>query len=452
MEKSGTIVLVYAGGTIGMKERNGALAPPHNARSFENRCRPVTRQFSEHTGVTVEFVHFDKKDSSERISQDWTDIAKIIRSVEDQCGAVVVLHGTDTMHYSAAAVSLSFTDPEHPDISSQHVPIVFTGSQQPIYMVGGDGSFNLYHALDTAYIMMRRRIRRTVISFWNEVFLGIRTVKHSDKDYPAFNSPAVPAVGQISSRGTVLSGFLGSFKEDRGIFSPLFRETITAPVTLSPLTRKGEIYEKCDPEAPSIVIVKTLGAGNVPERFISEIERANREGHIIILCSPFAAGSPQGQREDGEEDSAPYILGKRAIEAGAIPAGDMVASTLDVKCAWLLGNNITSREEFAPMLGKAHAEEVTELPVPASKTTVVQVRVPASVEGGNVINPQMQSLKSKLRRRGIRVEEKCGFLTAVIPDKCYTPITDLIKTAGAQIVSEEKLSTQLARVNSENEL
>lgn len=349
MNKSKQIVLVYAGGTIGMKPKNGELAPPKNEDDFKEACQAVVDEFESEYGIGVGFQYFDKKDSTERTPPDWVKIYSLIEGYQKKYLAVVVAHGTDTLANTASAISFAFGHPDKPGGSSMSIPCVFTASQQPIYKSGGDGKFNLYHGLETAWQMSQGNIDRVAVSFWDRVLLGTRAMKTHDKRYDAFDSPAVQPIGSISSGGVEMSHFVSSLARNN-LSSPNFSDGIST-IEISPSTADGIITTLSEAEHTKVLILKTLGEGNVPSRLIKEIREQSDKGKIIVLSSPFAGGSVGG---------SVYELGAKAISEGAIPAGDMVPPVVDAKCSWLVGNGITNRDEFEKKLQENHSGEISE--------------------------------------------------------------------------------------------
>lgn len=267
--------------------------------------------------------------------------------------AIVIAHGTDTLSNTASAISFAFGHPSFPGESSLSVPVIFTASQQPIYKSGGDGKFNLYHGLETALQMSQNNINRVCISFWDKIFLATRAMKIHDKRFDAFDSPAAQPIGLITSGGINISHFVHSLAHNSQS-APNFSDGIST-IEISPSTASGIITTVTELQRPRVLILKTLGEGNIPNRLIGEIRQQSNKGKIIVLSSPFAGGSV---------GSSIYELGGKAIRAGAIPAGDMVPPAVDTKCSWLIGNKITDRKTFAEKLQMNHAGEISNKKFP----------------------------------------------------------------------------------------
>lgn len=349
MNTSSKIVLVYAGGTIGMQPKNGELAPPKDESDFETACQGVVKEFSEHYKVDIDFKYFDKVDSTERTPSDWINLFRLIRDLQNKYLAIVIAHGTDTLANTASALSFAFSHPNSPNKSSQLVPVNLTASQEPIYKSGGDGKFNLYHGLETALQMSVRNVNRISISFWDKVILGTRAIKTHDRRYNAFDSPALQPIGQITSGGVEISHFIESLGTNNQS-SAKFSDGIST-AEISPATPEGIIKSISESAQTKVLILKTLGEGNVPKRLIPEIKEQTSKGKIIVLSSPFAGGSV---------GASVYELGAEAIRAGAIPAGDMVPPAIDAKCSWLIGNGVNNRQEFFKKLQANYVGELTE--------------------------------------------------------------------------------------------
>lgn len=350
MKTSDRIALVYAGGTIGMQIKNGELAPPRNEQDFEKACKIVTDEFSDRYDVGVDFKYFDKKDSTERTPKDWVNLYEILKNLQESYSSIVVAHGTDTLANTSSAISYAFSHPSNPQESSQSSSIIFTASQQPIYTSSGDGKFNLYHSLEVSLQMQAHKLNRVVISLWDKVHLATRAVKNHDTRYDAFESPASQPIGRITASGVSISHFLQSIKLNPEISSPNFSEGV-ATLELSPSTPSGIIQLLSRTERTKVLILKTLGAGNVPSRLIPEIKSLSEAGGIVVITSPFAGGSV---------GSSVYELGAEAVRAGAIPAGDMVPPAVDAKCAWFIANGINDRKQFSEKLQTDYVGEISE--------------------------------------------------------------------------------------------
>lgn len=182
-----SILLIYTGGTIGMKTNpeTGALSPFDFNDMYEEF--PYLRMLN----VDISVLHFKPIDSSNVTPALWIELARLIRDSYASFDGFVVLHGTDTMAYSASALSFM--------IENLGKPVVFTGSQIPIGVLRTDGRENLITAIEIAAAKEGGRavVPEVCIYFQNKLFRANRTTKHSAELLNAFRSDNYPALAGV---------------------------------------------------------------------------------------------------------------------------------------------------------------------------------------------------------------------------------------------------------------
>ena len=184
------ILIIYTGGTIGMI-KNPITDDLSNVdfKLIMEHVPEINR-----LSVDVDSISFDDPiDSSEIKISDWIDLAKIIEDNYSSYDGFVVLHGTDTMAYSASALSFMF--------SGLKKPVIFTGSQLPIGVVRTDGKDNLLSAIEVASSVKSDgtpMIQEVVVYFDTAIFRGNRSTKVSASLFEAFKSPNYPRLGQAT--------------------------------------------------------------------------------------------------------------------------------------------------------------------------------------------------------------------------------------------------------------
>ena len=153
--------------------------------------------------IIFEFV--TAKDSTNMTPNDWEKLIFRIKKAQDEEGynAVAIAHGTDTLTYTATALTLALHGKEGK--SGLRIPVCITGAQNPIYEPGGDGKFNLENLFRTLNTAIDLGVSDVLINFWDNVFLGCRTLKMSEKEFNAMDSPAFPKVGTIDANGVDLN-------------------------------------------------------------------------------------------------------------------------------------------------------------------------------------------------------------------------------------------------------
>jgi len=184
-----SILLIYTGGTIGMKQdpATGHLVPFDFSQISEEV--PEINRF----GYRIDTYSFDPViDSSDARPEFWARIARTIESNYDSYDGFVVLHGTDTMSYSASALSYMLEGLEK--------SVIFTGSQLPIGVLRTDGRENLISAIEMAAARTpegRPMVPEVCICFENKLYRGNRTTKQNSENFSAFSSPNYPALADV---------------------------------------------------------------------------------------------------------------------------------------------------------------------------------------------------------------------------------------------------------------
>lgn len=356
------ILFLYNGGTIGQvpTEVNGRIisAPPKDALIFKKAVDSIIEKFISSFDVTYELI--TTKESSSMTPQDWERLIFRIKKAQDEEGfsGVGIAHGTDTMTYTATALAFALHG-STPGKSGLCIPICITGAQNPVYQEGGDGRFNLENLFRTLDVAIHLGVADVLINFWNRVLLGCRSVKVSERDFDAMQTPAVSDAGIINSRGIIIypekvnlkKNSLGKInlapKFSRGVISFELTPGLDPNLLLSFITGGGV----------SAMILKSMGEGNVCSEgaynLIPVIQQSTRDYITpIFMASKFIGGNA---------DSAIDASGQAAIEAGAIACLDSTDVAIDVKVRWLAGNGICSTiEDFSKAMKTSFCGEVTE--------------------------------------------------------------------------------------------
>jgi len=354
------ILFLYNGGTIGqISERRGediVLSPPKDSEIFKRACEPIISSIAQETEVVFEFV--TSRDSSNMTPNDWEKLIFRIKKAQDEekYDAVAIAHGTDTLAYTSTALSLALHGKS--GASGLRIPVCITGAQNPIYEPGGDGKFNLENLFRVLNKAIKLEVADVIVNFWDQIFLGSRVLKISEKDFEAFGSPAFPAVGTIDSRGVVLNSELLRKKSDakeKLELAPKFGRGVVS-FELTPGTDPNVVLGFVSEGGISALILKSLGDGNVCNEgqynLIPTIKQAS-ENYMtpIFITTKFVGGS---------STSSYYETGYEAIKAGAIPCFDHTDVAVDVKVRWLIGNGLCSNlEDFKKAMETSYAGEVT---------------------------------------------------------------------------------------------
>jgi L-asparaginase len=356
------VLFLYNGGTIGQETKidNGTkiLVPPKNGDQFKKSVIPIIEEFSKN--MDVEFEVVTTKDSSNMTPNDWTKLIFRIKKAQDieKFDAVAIAHGTDTLPYTATALALALHG-RNPKETGLRIPVIITGAQNSIYEAGGDGRFNLENLFRTIDKCLEKGIADVLVNFWNRVVLGCRTIKMSEKEFDAMQSPAFQDVGSIDSKGVSINSSLVRLKKDakgkleiapkfgRGVVSFELTPGIEPSVILGFITEGGV----------SAMILKSLGDGNVcseGEFSMIPVIKQSSEEYVtpIFITTKFIGGSAS---------STTYEAGWKAIKAGAISCLDHTDVAVDIKVRWLIGNGLCSSiDDFRKVMRTSFAGEVTE--------------------------------------------------------------------------------------------
>lgn len=310
------ICMLYTGGTIGMvKDAGGTLRPPENPEDFLN-VAPELKNI-----VDLDFVNLINKDSTNIVPQDWTIMAKAIYDRQDDgYSGFVVAHGTDTMHFSASAVAFALGE-------NLNFPVVFTGAQTIPDVEHGDARLNLVRAVMVA----QENLAEVVISFGDYVFRGCRTQKKDEKRFDAFESPALYPIADIMENIIIHPVAKKQAENIRSIeLIPNFSDGVLQ-VGLIPGLKPSLIEPVLNSGKCKGIVLQSFGAGNVPDwknyGFSSFIKSAKEKNIPIIITSQFPANSTMDTH---------YEPGLAAINAGAIPTGNMTSAAATVKFRWVL--------------------------------------------------------------------------------------------------------------------
>lgn len=324
-----SILLIYTGGTIGMKTDpvTGALTPFDFHSIYEEF--PYLGKLS----VRIDVLPFTPIDSSNVTPQLWIDLAEIIASHYDQYDGFVILHGTDTMAYSASALSFML---EH--LSK---PVVFTGSQIPIGVLRTDGRENLITAIEIAAAQNDQGealVPEVSICFQNRLLRANRTTKYSAEKLNAFHSDNYPPLAEVGVNIHYNYPYIYKVAD-----SSLPLETYTAledrvsVLRVFPGLRPDMLEGMLSLNGLQAVVLETYGSGNAPtsDWFIQAVSRAVERGLIVMNVT---------QCHDGAVSMGLYETGRRLQQAGVISGYDITTESALAKLMVLLGRKLPAEE------------------------------------------------------------------------------------------------------------
>lgn len=325
-----SILLIYTGGTIGMKvdPAEQALKPFDFSQILEEV--PELGKFA----YRIDYCILDSViDSADIEPSTWQTLAGLIRDKYDRYDGFVILHGTDTMAYSASALSFM--------TEGLTKPVIFTGSQLPIGVARTDGKENLISSVEIAAAKDKDGhaiVPEVCICFGNSLMRGNRTSKVNSEDFRAFRSPNCPNLAEagISIRYNTNIIIRPSDWDRRPVFHTSL-DTRVSILKLHPgITPQVVRNILCGPETRA-VIIETYGAGNAPSRewFLDLVKEGISMGKVILNVTQCLAGSVNMEL---------YATGKRLKDAGVAGGYDITTEGALAKLFYLMGRTEDNAE------------------------------------------------------------------------------------------------------------
>jgi len=276
------ILIIYTGGTIGMVQdiKTGAL----EAFKFDQLMDEVPEL--EKFNFTISVHSFDKPiDSSNAGISFWLDLAEVIETNYEDYDGFVVLHGTDTMSYTASALSFI--------LKGLSKPVILTGSQVPIGMLRTDGKENLISAIEIAASKKGSKpiVSEVAIYFENELHRGNRTIKLNAAHFNAFSSPNYP---DLAKAGIFIHYDYSALKPYKEQALTLRKNFCLDVIIIKLFPGMTEDVFNSMIEIPGLkgVVLETFGSGNAPQFdwFYRGLENAIKKGIIIINITQCIEG------------------------------------------------------------------------------------------------------------------------------------------------------------------
>jgi len=316
------ILIIYTGGTIGMIENQatGALEP----FDFDHLMDNVPKvKMLDYDIENIQFQH--PIDSSDMNPARWCEIARQIERNYETFDGFVVLHGTDTMAYTASALSFM--------LENLHKPVIITGSQLPIGEVRTDGEENLITALQIAAARAdngQPMVQEVAILFENYLWRGNRATKMSADNFNAFKSNNYPPLAQI---GLGIHYNPDALMHHRAM-RPLQVRCKMCPdvmfLDLHPGMQESTLRHLLTTPGIRGIVLKTFGAGNGPTEpwFIDLLREACNRGMVILNVSQCVNGGVHPKL---------YVGANLLEEAGVVSGFDITAEAAITKLMYLFG-------------------------------------------------------------------------------------------------------------------
>lgn len=316
------ILLLYTGGTIGMTKdyENNSLRP----FDFENISHHIPELSLIDADLSV--ISFQNPvDSSDINPKDWENIAQIIYNNYTTYDGFVVLHGTDTMSYTASALSFI--------LKGLQKPVIFTGSQLPIGDLRTDAKENLISSIHFATLSHKKLpvVREVCIYFEYKLYRANRTTKLNAHHFDAFYSPNFPILGESGVHMQVHPEYLSHQEQNNLELIPNFSQDVGL---LKVFPGMSDDFLECNLQTKNLkaLVIEAFGSGNIFNRpkFNEMLKKRSKEGLFVVVTTQCLGGSV----ELGMYDSSRVF-----VDSDAISAFDMTTETAVTKAMFLLGNS-----------------------------------------------------------------------------------------------------------------
>lgn len=340
------VLLLFTGGTISMVRdpKSGALHPA-DMNTFQSF---VPELFA--GDIEIDMLPFDPLlDSSDINPDNWSKMAHMVYDNYDRYDGFVILHGTDTMSYSASALSFM--------LHNLSKPVVFTGSQLPVGVLRSDAKENLLTAIEIAAAKDKNGdalVPEVTIFMDDQLYRGNRTTKKNAEYFSAFNSYNYPALARAGVRITYNTQFINRPEKDANLHLRDKTDCNVAVLKLFPGITESVVRAILSTPGLRGVVLETYGAGNAPscDWLYRHLRDAVERGIIIVNKTQCNTGSvTMGQ----------YAVSLPLLKAGVISGYDITTEALLTKMMYLFGENPTDTELVKHLLQTPLCGELTNV-------------------------------------------------------------------------------------------
>lgn len=321
MTEKKRIYIAYTGGTIGMKPSKDGFVP---AVGYLSQTIANMPEFYHKEMPEFEIHEYNPLIDSANVSPEiWQTLALDIQNRYHDFDGFIILHGTDTMSYSASALSFVF--------ENLSKPVIITGSQIPLSQLRSDARINLLNAL---YIAAYHPINEVCLFFNNQLFRGNRTTKQYADGFDAFVSPNYPVLLEAGIEIKEIAGRKQKSVNTRLRVSEITRQSI-AILHLFP-GLDWQVLDNLLKSPLKALVLLTYGVGNAQqdEQLLVTLKSASERGVFIVNCT---------QCLKGRVNMEGYATGNALREAGVISGLDMTTETVIAKLYYLLSQDLSNK-------------------------------------------------------------------------------------------------------------
>eukprot|EP00930_Biecheleria_cincta_P050019 TRINITY_DN35207_c0_g1_i1.p1 TRINITY_DN35207_c0_g1~~TRINITY_DN35207_c0_g1_i1.p1 ORF type:complete len:421 (+),score=68.21 TRINITY_DN35207_c0_g1_i1:87-1349(+) len=320
-----TVLIIYTGGTIGMQEmENGSLGLV--PRTFQSELKQM-KEINQQNVPQCYFYEFNPiLDSADMSSEDWCKIASYIEAAYYDYDGFVILHGTDTMAYTASALSFM--------LEQLAKPVILTGSQLPFRRPITDARQNFLGAITIAGVA---DLAEVCIFFGGKLYRGNRCKKVDASAMEAFHSPNYGPLAEVGTEITICRRRLRD--PPRGKFR-LHAIDVTDIAVVWVIPGFSDDFFSSLTKSKTIkgMVLMLYGCGNAPARkktFLDSLQEMHRSGIVVVACSQCTRGKVVLEK---------YAVGKAFADCGVVAGSDMTAEATVTKLAYLFSKGLSPEE------------------------------------------------------------------------------------------------------------
>ncbi|MEN9787849.1 MAG: hypothetical protein RLZZ299_3113 [Pseudomonadota bacterium] len=345
------VLILYTGGTIGMREGPRGYEPAPGLLAAQLRAMPGFDDPRDAEGegrLTLPLargglrVRYDVLEYEEPLDSSNIGVAQWVRLAEDiarhhaSYDAFVVLHGTDTMAWTASALSFM--------LEGLDKPVILTGSQIPLAHVRNDAVANLLGALTVAAV---GEVPEVGVWFHHRLLRGNRTRKVDAVGFEAFESANLPALAELGVRLHVAREHVRPAMDGPLRVRPITRRNVATLRVFPGITRA--ILENVMAPPLEGLVLETFGSGNVPDRdrdVLGALAEATARGVVVVNVTQCHRGAVTDD----------YAAGRVLRELGVVPGADMTTEAAVTKLAWLLSLGLPREQVVAGLRSDLRGE------------------------------------------------------------------------------------------------